>query len=510
MAAKYSEILRLNHKGLSRRNIALSLPCSRNTVAKVLDRAKELKIEWPLPDGMTEKKLEEFLLGKPDGKSQTKRRMPDYEYIRKELLKNGVNKKLLWTEYLEECKQTGEQPLMYSHFCYHIQQEEQKRRATAHIPRKPGEQIEVDWAGDPAYIINPDTGKREEAKIFVGVLSYSQYAYVEAFPNEKTKSWIKAHVHMFSYFNGVSKILVPDNTGTAVNNKGDWYTQELNETYREMAEHYGTAVIPARVKKPKDKPNAEGNVGHVSTWIVAALRNEQFFSLEELNEAILLKLYTYNTESFQKKEGSRKKLFEEEEKPCLMPLPKKDFEISEWKRATVQYNYHVAFDKMYYSVPSEEIGKEVHIRATESTIEVYQGNERIASHARLYGKEGQYSTIAEHMPKDHQKYFEWNGDRFRKWAKGIGDDTFKVIDAMLKIAAIEQQAYRGCMGLLKLADKYSKSKLDRACGKALEYTSAPSYKMVKNILVSSNTPNETVEENVNKYGITRGADYYRR
>ena len=317
MTVKYGEILRLASKGFSRRNIALSVPCSRNTVAKVLERAEKLGLSWPLPDGMTELELSRKLFGQEEKLPQSSRRMPDFEYVRKELLKNGVNKKLLWTEYLEECRQCGEQPLMYSQFCYYIQQDENKRRATMHIKRKPGEQVEVDWAGDTAKLVDPYTGKIEEAYIFVGVMTYSQYAYVEAFADEKQQSWIDANVHMLEYFGGVAKILVPDNTKTAVNHNGDWYTQELNATYHEMAEHYGTAIIPARVRRPKDKPNAEGNVGHVSTWIIAALRNEQFFSFEELNKAIRSKLEKYNAAKFQKKDGSRQSLFETHATLCF-------------------------------------------------------------------------------------------------------------------------------------------------------------------------------------------------
>ena len=512
MTVKYGEILRLASKGFSRRNIALSVPCSRNTVAKVLERAEKLGLSWPLPDGMTELELSRKLFGQEEKLPQSSRRMPDFEYVRKELLKNGVNKKLLWTEYLEECRQCGEQPLMYSQFCYYIQQDEKKRRATAHIPRNPGEQIEVDWAGDPAYVTDPNTGEVIEAWIFVGVLSYSQYAYVEAFPDEKTRSWINANVHMLEYFGGVAKILVPDNTKTAVNHNGDWYTQELNATYHEMAEHYGTAIIPARVRRPKDKPNAEGNVGHVSTWIIAALRNEQFFSFEELNKAIRSKLEKYNAAKFQKKDGSRQSLFEEEEASLLMPLPATPYELAEWKEATVQYNYHIAYDNMFYSVPAEYLGNKVNLRVTENTIEVFSGQSRIASHRRLYGRRGQYSTTPEHMPANHREYFEWNGDRFREWAKGIGENTFRVVDALLTSAKIEQQAYRGCMGLLKMADRHSKAKLEQACTKALEYTATPSYKVIKNILTAAKLPEDTVPaaSTSNQYGITRGADYYKR
>ena len=242
---KYREILRLSSLGFSNRDIALSVPCSRNTVSKVLKRAQELKLCWPLQDNQTDEALEKLFYPKLNNRPQ--KRMPDYAYIRKELLRNGVSKKLLWTEYMEDCRANGEEPLMYSQFCYHIQQEEQKHRATMHINRKPGEQVEVDWAGDPATIIDPDTGEIIKAYIFVGVMTYSQYAYVEAFLDMKQKSWINAHVHMYEYFGGVARILVPDNCKTAVIHNGGFKDQQINETYQEMAEHYGTAIIPARV-----------------------------------------------------------------------------------------------------------------------------------------------------------------------------------------------------------------------------------------------------------------------
>ena len=217
---------------------------------------------------------------------------------------------------------SNEEPLMYSQFCYYIQKDEEKRRATMHIPRKPGEQIEVDWTGDPAHIIDPDTGEITDAWIFVGVLTYSQYAFVKAYMNEKTDNWIKAHVQMFDFFGGVTPMLVSDNCTTAVNHKkSDWYNTALNTTYHEMAEHYNLAILPERVRKPKDKPNVKGSVGKISTWITAALRNEQFFSLAELNASIREKLDAYNARKFQKKECSRLSLFLGEEMPLLAPLP---------------------------------------------------------------------------------------------------------------------------------------------------------------------------------------------
>lgn len=249
---KYREILRLTALGLSLRNIEKSLHVSQHTIVKVQHRAKELSILWPLDEAITDADLEQQMFPKRTSVKSVKR-MPDYDYVRRELLRNGVNKKLLWTEYLETCRQSDEEPLMYSQFCYYIQKDEQKRRATMHIPRKPGQQIEVDWAGDPAQIIDPDTGEITEAKIFIGVMTYSQYAFVEAFVNEKQRAWITAHVHMYEFFGGVTPILVSDNASTATDRKqSDRYDPVLIRSYEELAQHYNTAIIPARVRTPKD------------------------------------------------------------------------------------------------------------------------------------------------------------------------------------------------------------------------------------------------------------------
>jgi transposase len=508
---KYREILRLRSLGLSQQNIADSCSVSKKTVNRVLKRADELNISWPLDENETDAVLADKLF--PSAKPEvSNKKMPDYDYIHRELLKNGVSKKLLWTEYMEDCRANGDEPLMYSQFCYHIQQDEQMRRATMHIDRKPGEQVEVDWAGDTAAIIDPDTGERLKAYVFVGVMTYSQYAYVEAFWDMKQKSWINAHIHMYDYFGGVARILVPDNCKTAVIHNGGWKDQQLNETYQEMAEHYGTAIIPARVRTPKDKANAEGTVGNISTWITAALRNEQFFSLAELNRAIRDKLELFNRRLFQKKEGSRLSLFLEE-KPFLSPLPATRFELADWKQATVQFNYHISVDRMLYSVPYEYIKKKVDVRVTDTTVEIFYNHNRIASHRRLTGRPGQYSTVTEHMPEDHQKYLEWNGDRFRKWASQIGPNTHTVVNAILTSVRVEQQTYRSCMGLLKLAEKYSNALLEAACKKALGYTASPSYKSVKNILTANaeKLAASSDEKTTHKtHGITRGADYYRR
>jgi transposase len=504
----YREILRLGSKRLSQQDIASSVGASQKTVNKILRLAKERGIAWPLSEDQTNDELAKiFFL--PVEQTATNRPMPNLALVHKELMRNGVNKKLLWREYIEHCRLSKQEPLMYSQFCYYIQQDEEKRRATMHIAHKPAERIEVDWAGDPAHIIDRVTGEIINVSVFVGVLPYSQYTFVEAFTNQKQKAWLRAHVDMYQYFGGVSTLLVPDNTKTAVVHNNNWYTPKLNTAYHELASHYDTVIIPARVRTPKDKPSAEGNVGHVSTWIIAALRDEQFFSLTELNEAIRDKLEAYNHRPFQKKEGSSYEIFLDEEKPYLAPLPAAPYPLAEWKSATVQYNYHIAVNGMMYSIPYEYIHKQVDVRITDNAIEAFYNHTRIASHARLYGAKGQYSTKKEHMPEDHQKYLEWNGDRFRKWAKSVGINTYRVIDTILSSHPVEQQSYHSCMALLNLGKKFGISQLEEACRQALSLSPSPSYKSVKNLLATMELKQPQPKTN-KPHGLTRGAAYFAR
>jgi len=509
---KYREILRLHSQGISQRGIAASCQCSRNTVSAIIKRADECGISWPFQKDMSDGQLQELMF--PEKALSTSRKVPDCEYIHKEMAKSGVTLSLLWNEYCEECRLSNEIPLMYSQFCRYYRRYANTKKATMHIHRKPGEQMEVDWAGQTAEIVDRNTGDVMDANIFVAVLSCSQYAYVEAFLSQNQENWTQAHINTYRFFGGVTRILVPDNLKTGVD-RVSWHTPTINKTYHEMAEHYGTAVIPARVRKPKDKPNVEGAVGTISTWIIAAIRNQQFFSLRELNTAIHEKLSEFNRKPFQKKPGSRLSVFLEEEKPALMPLPATPYELALWKTATVQFNYHISVEKMHYSVPYEYIKHKVDVRMTRTMIEVFFNNHRIASHIRKYGRVGQYSTIVEHMPEDHKSYTTWNAERFISWATDIGPNTAIVVKAILAAHKIQQQGYKSCMGLLKLADKYSVLRLEEACKKALSYTPQPSYKSVQTILktgqdklIKEQDPAPTTKENTATFGFTRGAGYY--
>lgn len=504
----YREILRLHSLGLNKTEIAASMCCSRNTAAGVIRRAEACGLSYPLPVEMSDKQLAEALF--PTESAKPVYKMPDYAYVHKELQRDGVTLNLLWLEYCEACRNAGELPYQSTQFNKYYNDYVAKTNATLHLNHKPGEILQVDWAGDTAAVIDTDTGEAIPAYIFVASLPYSGYSYVEAFFSMNQECWTSAHVNAFKYFGGVTRILRCDNLKTGVDKHGrDEVT--LNKAYRELAEHYGTAVIPARVRSPKDKAMVEGTVGVISTYIIAALRNRQFMSLNELNEAIWERLNAFNHKPFQKKDGSRADAFEEE-KAFLLPLPTRPFELSEWKTAIVSLNYHISVDKMNYSVPYEYIRQKVDVRITKNTIEIFFGGNRICSHRRLYGRAGQYSTIEEHMPPNHQQYIQWNGEHFRKWAEKIGENTFEVVSAILSGYKVEQQGYKSCMGLMKLADKYTPERLENACIKALTYTTRPSLKNIQAILSSGQdkvtedtSDKHAVESN---YGFTRGAEYY--
>jgi len=369
--------------------------------------------------------------------------------------------------------------------------------------------MEVDWAGQTAGIVDTDTGELIPAYIFVATLPYSGYSYAEAFLSQNQEAWISAHVNAYNFFGGSTRILRPDNLKTGIDKVTKSETI-INKTYQEMAQHYDTAVIPARVKAPKDKATVEGSVGRVQAGILAAIRNQQFLSLKELNIEIREKLHAFNRKPFQRKDGSRVSVFGEE-RMYLQPLPQHPFELATWKISTVQYNYHISVDGQNYSVPFEYIKKKVDVRLTKNTVEIFSESERICSHARLHGRANQYSTLESHMPPNHQKYLQWNGDRFRSWAAKIGKSTAAVIEVFLTVHKVEQQGYKACMALLKLSDKYTSERLENACAKALSYTPRPNYKGISVILSSGqDKPSEPQQFlNPGEFGFVRGADYYK-
>ncbi len=505
----YREILRLRSLDYSQRQVAVSVKCSRNTISEVYRLADEKGLSWPLSFEWSNTNLQHLLY--PGKSSEAGRKMPDLAYLHKELAKSGVTMTLLWSEYCEQCKAEKRIPYQYTQFCDYYRSYAMKTKATMRIKRKPGELLEVDWAGTLLSIHDDLTGESIPAYIFVACLPCSLYSYAEAFPSMVMEHWINAHIHAYQFFGGVTRIVIPDNLKTAVIKHGRTEVL-LNRVYLEMAEHYNTAVIPARPASPKDKPSAEGTVGVISTWIIAALRNEKFFSFADLNSAIQTKLLEFNTKPFQKKNGSRLSAFEEEERSFLQPLPASPYEMAVWSTAKIQPDYLITVEKNKYSVPFEFIGHEVDIRSTSKTIEVFFQNNRIASHVRRY-EIGDPEIVPAHMPENHRKYLTWNQDTFLEWAEAVGKSTLIVMKSFLSSTKVEQLSYKTCGSLMKLADRYSVKRIEDACTRVLSYTPAPSLKNIQAILktgqdkVNPQKDRDTPKPSGN-YGFTRGADYF--
>lgn len=386
--SKEREILNLFFCGTSRRKIAQQLKVSRNTVAKVIAAAQDLKLS---PDGMgaieNDSELRRRLF--PNEESSPSQEPPDCAYIHKELLKKGVNLKLLWDEYVSACLQSGKLHLMYSQYCKIYHDYVDSNRLTMHIQHKPGDRLMVDWAGATMTLHNPVTGEMTKVHVFVATLPFSMYCYAEACLDMKEASWINAHIHMFEFFGGSTRILVPDNLKTGIVSHRKHEDPVANRSYQEMADYYKTVIMPARVLAPKDKAAVEGSVGQITSHILAKLRNRKFFNLAEINEAIRVELEAFNNAPFQKKDGSRASVFHEEECPFMQPLPSFPYEHATWKKATVQLNYHVTLEYQNYSVPYSYARKQVDVRLTSTAVEVYHKGQRIASHVRLFGRRGQ-------------------------------------------------------------------------------------------------------------------------
>lgn len=503
----YREILRLRSLGLNHSQIAESAGIARQTVITTLSRAMAMGITWQSAESLSDKELAANLFPAANGKPAFK--MPDYEVVHREMMKPGVTLQLLWYEYCDGCRAANETPYQLTQFKKYYREYTLRNKATMHLNRKPGELMEVDWAGQTAGIVDTDTGEIIDAYIFVAALPYSGYSYVEAFMSRNQEAWTTAHVNAYQFFGGVTRILVPDNLKTGVT-KHTRAEIVLNRSYQELAEHYGTAIIPARVRTPKDKATVEGTVGIISTYILAAIRNQRFFSVRELNNVIRERLHTFNHKPFQKKDGSRASLFAEE-RMTLLPLPAAPYELAVWSYATVRYDYHIQADERYYSVPFEYIKREVQVRLTHNIVEVFHEGVRICSHVRLYGQRGQYSTSESHMPPNHQQYVQWNGERFRKWTAKIGPNTVSVAESILSGYKVEQQGYRACMALLKLSDQYTPERLESACAKAFFYTPRPSFKSIQTILkTGQDKPSGESAPPPDNHGFTRGADYYKR
>jgi len=473
---KVAEVLRLKWEcQLSNRATARSCSISHSTVAEYLRRAQEAGLSWPLPANMGEDTLFELLFPKALPSGTRLIPCPDWSVMHTELRKKGVTLRLLWVEY-REAHPDG---YGYSQFCALYRDWAKQVQPSMRFSHKGGEKVFVDYAGQMVPIVDSHTGEIRQAQIFIGVLGASNYTYAEAQESQELPHWIGGHVRMLTFFGGVPEIVVPDNLKAGVKHPCR-YEPDLNPTYQDLAEHYGVAVIPTRVRKPKDKAKVEVGVQVVERWILARLRNRTFFSLAELNQAIRELLQELNDRPMAHLECSRRALFQELDQPALRPLPERPYEFAVWKKARVNIDYHIEFEKHYYSVPYTLIHKEVYVRATSSTIEVFHNHQRVASHQRTQAP-GRHTTISEHMPPAHQKYQEWSPERITRWTQTIGPHTTQLVHVLLDSRPHPQQTYRSCLGLLRLGSRFGEERLEAACRRALA-AGIHSYKGVKNIL----------------------------
>jgi transposase len=412
---------------------------------------------------------------------------------------------LLWEEY----QANNPQAYRYSRFCQLYRAWAGKLKLSMRQIHRAGEKLFVDYTGHTLEIVDRHGGEIRTAQIFVAVLGASNYTFAEATWSQNLSDWLGSHRRCFEFLGGIPQIVVPDNLRSGVS-KACRYEPDLNPSYQELAEHYGTAIIPARVRKPQDKAKAEVAVQIVERWILARLRNRTFFSLTEANTAISELLVDLNTRRFKKLPGSRRGAFETLDRPALQQLPATAYQFAQWKKVRVNIDYHVEIDGHYYSVPYKLHGKQLDARFTSGCVECYHQNQRVASHARSYIK-GQHTTLVEHMPKAHKDYAEWTPARLISWAASNGPQTAALVEAIIKSRSHPQQGFRAAMGLIRLGKIYSTERLEAACALAMA-GEAFSFKSVKSILKTGLDQQPTQPELFQTEPIAhsniRGGNYY--
>ena len=503
---KVKEVLRLKWASdFSDRKIARSCGIARSTVAEYLRRAEAAGLSWPLPTGLDEAALEQKLFPVSQALPSQRRPVPVWAAINRELKRKSVTLFLLWQEY-KECYPEGYQ---YSQFCHRYREWQSKLDIVMRQEHRAGEKLFVDYAGQTVPIVDRATGEERQAQIFVAVLGASNYTYVEATWTQGLPDWIASHMRCFRYLNGCPEILVPDNLRSGVS-KAHRYDPDLNKTYQDMSVHYNVAIVPTRSGKPRDKAKVESGVLLAERWVLARLRNHQFFSLAELNAHIRTLLEDLNHSPFKKLPGSRRSHFEEVDRPALQPLPGEPYIYAEWVKVRVAPNIHVEVERHYYSVPYTLVKRQLDARLTHNTVEVFYKGTRVASHRRNYHKGG-YTTLRAHMPKSHQEYLDWTPQRFVRWAEKTGLATATVIEQILASRPFPQQGYNACYGVMRLGKSYGDDRLEAACARALALGTA-SYRSIESILKKGldrrPLPEPSpVHEPLHHENI-RGADYY--
>ena len=501
------DILRLHHEArLSQRQIARSQKLSVGAISKYLTRARLAGIEWPLPPDVDEEQLRAILQPKRNGAATALLAEPDFAELSMELSRKGMTRQLLWEEYAERHPTNH---YSYSRFTVLYRNWRNKQRLSMRQIHRAGEKLFVDYAGLTLKIINPETGEERPAQVFVSVLGASSYTYAEATWTQRLPDWIGSHVRAFEFYGGVPQIVVPDNLKSAVS-KACRYDPELNPSYAQLAAYYQTAVIPARPYKPKDKSKAEVGVQIVERWIMMRLRKQQLFSLSEANQAIRVLLDDLNNRPFKQRPGSRQSQFESIDRPTLKPLPSIPYAYRHVVKARAHIDYHVSYDGHHYSVPYRLRGEAVMVHAGEQVVAVFYQGKCVAEHPRSRTPSG-HTTMAIHMPKAHANHQEWTPSRFLQWAQRIGPATQRVVCYQLESRPHPEHGYRACLGILSLAKRYGKVRLETACLRA-EKIGGLHYKNLSSILATGldTLPLETdkpqslpvTHDNV------RGADYY--
>jgi transposase len=454
-------------------------------------------MSWPLPSELSDSELESRLFGA--GRSVLSRPLPDFAKLAKELKKRGVTRQLLWEEYRRE----HPRGYGYSQFCEHFKRYLEQLSPALRQEHKAGEKLFVDWAGQT--IGYREKGERKQASLFVGVLGASNYTFADVFRDQKIDSWCQAHAANFEFIGGVPSAIVPDNPKTAVT-RPCRYDPDLNPTYKDLAAHYNTAILPARVRHPQDKAKVEAGVGFAETQILAALRNREFHSFGELKAAVREKLRELNERPFKKLPGNRCDAFEQLDKPALKPLPSTPFELGIWQQAKVWGDYHIQVQKHFYSVPHEHLGKKVDVRVTERTVEVFFDGKRIAVHQKSH-EAGGFSTLASHRPDGHNAIIQRSAESYLRKGQLTGPNTLAIIRHTLDHFPHPEMGFRSCEGILRLKRDYGVDRLEAACAKALE-RNLSGFRVINNILKNNREHQEPAAAPAVRHANVRGSQYY--
>ena len=448
------EILRLRFASdLGVREIARRVGVAPSTVRLSLERFAKAGLTWPLPDDVTDVRLEAELFRSASSKQGYRRQPePDWGVVHRELKRKHVTLSILWEEYIAQ----NPGGYRYSRFCDLYRVWESKLSVTMRQSHAGGEKLFVDYAGDTVpVIVDRLTGEFREAQIFVAVMGASSFAFAEATWNQTVPDWIGAHCRAFAALGGVPKLLVPDNTKAAVI-RACFYDPQVNRTYAEMARHYDTAVLPARPRKPRDKAKVEACVLIIERWLLGRLRHRQFYGLAELNAAIADMLTQLNDHRPLRRLGvTRRQLFEELDRPVLKPLPAEPYVLAEWRIRRVGLDYHVDVEGHYYSVPYRFARQEVEARLTGATVEIFFKGERIAAHVRS-SSNGKHTTVRDHMPSSHRRFADWTIERIRRDAAAIWPCTAALCEVILENRPHPEQGFRACMGIVRLVKAFGR------------------------------------------------------